>query len=65
MRTYWRSGGITPRILDLGTRLKWSALRPGRFTPRQRSPGNHWIGDWVGSGAALDSGGGGSSGKKQ
>jgi hypothetical protein len=25
----------------------WSASRPGRFTPRERAPGTHWIGDWV------------------
>jgi hypothetical protein len=25
--------GITPRILNLGTGWKWSASRPGRFTP--------------------------------
>jgi hypothetical protein len=22
---------------------EWSALRPGRFTPRERAPGTHWI----------------------
>jgi hypothetical protein len=26
---------------------EWSASRPGRFTPRERAPGNHWIGGWV------------------
>jgi hypothetical protein len=31
--------------LDRG---KWSALRPGRFTPRERAPGNHWMGGCVG-----------------
>jgi hypothetical protein len=25
-----------------------SASRPGRFTPRERAPGVHWIGGWVG-----------------
>jgi len=25
-----------------------SASRPGRFTPRERVPGNHWIRGWVG-----------------
>jgi hypothetical protein len=25
MKTYWGSGSIAPRILDLGTRWKWSA----------------------------------------
>jgi hypothetical protein len=31
-----------------------SASRPGRFTPRDRSPGTHWIGGWVGPRAVLD-----------
>jgi hypothetical protein len=26
---------------------EWSASRPGRFTPGERSPGTHWIGGWV------------------
>jgi hypothetical protein len=33
---------------------EWSASRPGRFTPRERAPGTHWIGGWVGPGAVLD-----------
>jgi hypothetical protein len=27
---------------------EWSASRPGRFTHRERAPGTHWIGGWVG-----------------
>jgi hypothetical protein len=27
---------------------EWSASRSGRFTPRERAPGTHWIGGWVG-----------------
>jgi hypothetical protein len=50
MKTYWGSGGIAPRILDLGLDGgEWSVSRPGRFTPRERAPGIHWIGGWVGS----------------
>jgi hypothetical protein len=51
MKTYWGSGGIAPRILDLGTRYggEWSASRTGRFTPS-----THWIGGWVGPRAVLD-----------
>jgi len=30
METYWRSGGIAPLILDLGTRCRWAVS----FTPR-------------------------------
>jgi hypothetical protein len=33
---------------------EWSALRPGRFTPREWAPGTHWIGGWVGPRAGLD-----------
>jgi hypothetical protein len=37
--------------LDRG---EWSASRPGRFTPRERAPGTHWIRGWVGPRAVLD-----------
>jgi hypothetical protein len=37
--------------LDRG---EWSASHPGRFTPRERVPGTHWIGGWVGPTAVLD-----------
>jgi hypothetical protein len=33
---------------------EWSASRPCRFTPGERAPGTHWIGDWVGPRAGLD-----------
>jgi hypothetical protein len=33
---------------------EWSASRPDRFTPRERSPGTHWIGGWVGPRTVLD-----------
>jgi hypothetical protein len=33
---------------------EWSASRPSRFTPRDRAPGTHWIGSWVGRRAGLD-----------
>jgi hypothetical protein len=55
MKTYWGSGGIAPRIIDLGTRWWWwSASHPGRFTPMERAPGTHGIGGWVGPRAVLD-----------
>jgi hypothetical protein len=38
-------------VLDGG---EWSASRPGRFIPRERTPGTHWIGSWVGPTAVLD-----------
>jgi hypothetical protein len=30
------------------------SFTPGRFTPRKRAPGTHWIGGWVGPRAVLD-----------
>jgi hypothetical protein len=33
---------------------EWSASRPGRFTPRERAPGIHWIGGWMDPRAVLD-----------
>jgi hypothetical protein len=33
---------------------EWSASQPALFTPRERAPGTHWIGGWVGSRAVLD-----------
>jgi hypothetical protein len=35
-------------------RSEWSASRPGRFTSRERAPGTHWIGGWVGPTGVLD-----------
>jgi hypothetical protein len=34
-------------------RSEWSASRPSCFIPRQRAPGTHWIGDWVGPRAGF------------
>jgi hypothetical protein len=55
MKAYWRSGGIVPRILDLGTRRRWVVS----FTPRPlysqgKNPGIHWIRGWVDPRAGLD-----------
>jgi hypothetical protein len=33
---------------------EWSALRLHRFTSRERAPGTHWIGGWVGPRTVLD-----------
>jgi len=32
----------------------WSASRPGRFAPRERAAGTHWIGGWMGPGPGMD-----------
>jgi hypothetical protein len=33
---------------------EWPASRPSRFTPRERAPGTHRIGGWVGPRAILE-----------
>jgi len=40
----WRYSSIysLTSALDGG---EWSASRPGHFTPRERAPGAHWIGE--------------------
>jgi hypothetical protein len=35
-------------IIELGTRRKWSASRPGLFIPGEMTPGNQWIGGRMG-----------------
>jgi hypothetical protein len=53
----WRSGCIDPHFLTLALAGgEWSALRPGRFTPKERAPGTHRIGGWMDPGARLDDG---------
>jgi hypothetical protein len=47
-----RTGSIAPRVLDLCTRSGWSVSRS--FTPRERAPGTHWIGGWVGPRTVLE-----------
>jgi hypothetical protein len=49
------SGGIAPRILDLGTIWRWVvSFTPRPLYPKERAPGTHWIGGWVGPRAVLD-----------
>jgi hypothetical protein len=57
MKAYWEwryspTHSLTS-ALDGG---EWSASRPGRFTPRERAAGTHWIGGWVGPRTGLDAG---------
>jgi hypothetical protein len=47
----YRSTHSLTSTLDGG---EWSASRPGRFTPKKRAAGTHWIGGCVGSRADLD-----------
>jgi hypothetical protein len=37
-------------VLDGG---EWSASRPGRFTPREKTAGTHWMRGWVDPRAGL------------
>jgi hypothetical protein len=48
------SGGIAPRILELGTRWEWLALHSGRFTTRGRAPRYPLDTRLVGPRAGLD-----------
>jgi hypothetical protein len=54
MKMYWGSGGIAQAslmsALDGG---EWSASSPGRFTPGERTPGNLWVGGWLGPRGGL------------
>jgi hypothetical protein len=55
MKAYWGVGRGTHTFLTAeldGGEL--SNSRPGRFTPKERNPGTHWIGSWVGPRAGLD-----------
>jgi hypothetical protein len=47
----WSSTNSLATGLDGG---EWSASSPGRFIPRERVPGTHWIGGWVGPRDVLD-----------
>jgi hypothetical protein len=48
----WRYSSTHPLTSAL-VRGEWSASRPGRCTPRETTPGTHWIGGWVGPRASL------------
>jgi len=55
MKTYWGAEVWLPAFLTSaldGGEL--SASRPGRFTPKERAPGTHWIAGWVVPRAGLD-----------
>jgi hypothetical protein len=34
----------------------WSALRPGRFTPREKAPRTHWLEGWLGQSRSVPGG---------
>jgi hypothetical protein len=55
MKTYW---GVEVQLHAFSTLVmyvgEWSASGPGGFSPREITPGTHWIGGWVGLRAGLD-----------
>jgi hypothetical protein len=55
MKAYWGVEVCSTHTLTSALEgCEWSASLTGRFTPRERAPGTHWIGDWVGPGAVLE-----------
>jgi hypothetical protein len=54
MKAYWGSGSVAHSLTSALDGREWSASLPGRFTPRERAPGTHWIGGWVVPRAVLD-----------
>jgi hypothetical protein len=53
---HMRSGGVAPPFLILGLGGgKLSASRPGRFTPKKKSSGTHWMGCLMGPKTSLNS----------
>jgi hypothetical protein len=55
MKSHWGVEVLIHTFLTLALDGgEWSASRPSCFTPRERAPGTHWIGDWVGTIDGLD-----------
>jgi hypothetical protein len=51
----WGSGDIAPAsLISELDGAEFSALRLGRFTPREKAPGTDWLGGWVSTCAGLD-----------
>jgi hypothetical protein len=48
-------GGIAPSFFTLApVGSEWSPSHASHFTPCKRANGMHWIGDWVGTRAGLN-----------
>jgi hypothetical protein len=55
IEVYWGMEVQLHTFVDLGTRWRWVvSFTPGRFTTRERTPGTHWTGGWVGPRIVLD-----------
>jgi hypothetical protein len=50
MKAYGGMEVWTPALVG----REWSASRPGRFTPLERTPGKHYIEGWVGPTAGRE-----------
>jgi len=48
MKAYWDNGCVAPLLTSTLEGDEWSASCLGRFTTREKAPGTHWIGGWVG-----------------
>jgi hypothetical protein len=54
LRRMGSGGVVSPFLTSVLDEGEWSASRPGRLTPGERSLATHWIGGWVGPRAGLD-----------
>jgi hypothetical protein len=54
MKAYWGKYSSTHSLTSALDGGEWSASHPSCFIPRERAPGTHWIGGWVGPRAILD-----------
>ena len=55
MNAHRERRGAAPLIHNLGSRWRWAVnFAPRSLCPRERNPGTHWIGGWVGPRAGMD-----------
>jgi len=54
MKAYWEVEAQLHPLTSALDGAEWSASRLCCFTPRERAPGTHWLGSWVGPRAILD-----------
>jgi hypothetical protein len=48
-------GSIAPLLFTSALDMsEWSASHPSAFTPGERAPSTHWIGDWMDFRVGLD-----------
>jgi hypothetical protein len=54
MKAYWEWRYSSTHSLTLALDGELSASRSSLFTPKERDPGTHWVGGWVGTRADLE-----------